>query len=102
MQNILEDPSLIQCTLYFRFYLFRALAKTGMADHYLKLLTPWEEMLQKGLTTFEEGDYDERSDCHAWSASPNYDFLATVCGITPAGPGFRMVRIAPLREHCIV
>lgn len=36
-----------------------------------------------------------RSDCHAWSASPNYDFLATIAGIEPASPGFGTVKIAP-------
>ena len=35
------------------------------------------------------------SDCHAWSASPNYDLLATVCGIEPTAPGFKSVRIEP-------
>jgi hypothetical protein len=95
MQRILEEEGLIQATIYFRFYLFRAMAKTGFAEDYLGQLKPWEEMIRKGLTTFEEGDYDERSDCHAWSASPNYDLLATVCGITPAEPGFRSVNIRP-------
>ena len=52
-------------------------------------------MIDKGLTTFEEGDYDERSDCHAWGATPNYDLLATVCGIRPAAPGFNKIEIKP-------
>ncbi len=95
MQHVLEDKDLIQCTIYFRFYLVRALSQAGMADFYIAQLKPWVDMLQKGLTTFEEGDYDERSDCHAWGASPNYDFLATTCGITPAEPGFASVNISP-------
>ncbi|MGY0036950.1 alpha-L-rhamnosidase C-terminal domain-containing protein [Pedobacter sp. NJ-S-72] len=36
-----------------------------------------------------------RSDCHAWSASPDYDFLATICGIMPDAPGFSKVLIKP-------
>ncbi len=52
-------------------------------------------MLANGLTTFAENPDPTRSDCHAWSASPNYDFLATICGITPAAPGFRKVQIKP-------
>jgi len=95
MATILEDTSLVSTTIYFRFYLFQALRKAGMGDQYTRLLDPWQEMLDKGLTTFEEGDYEERSDCHAWSASPLYDFLATVAGITPAGPGFKSVQIKP-------
>ena len=95
MQAILNDTSLVQTSIYFKFYLFQALKKAGMGDLYTDLLGPWEEMLDKGLTTFEEGDYEERSDCHAWGASPLYDFLATVCGIAPAEPGFRSLNIEP-------
>lgn len=66
-----------------------------MANVYLKMLQPWKDMLALGLTTFAEKPEPARSDCHAWSASPNYDLLALVCGIEPAAPGFRSVRIAP-------
>jgi alpha-L-rhamnosidase len=52
-------------------------------------------MLNNGLTTFQEGDNKERSDCHAWSASPLYHFLSLVAGITPADPGFQTVDITP-------
>lgn len=52
-------------------------------------------MLKTGLTTFAENPDPTRSDCHAWSASPIYDFLATVCGIMPDAPGFQKVRIEP-------
>jgi len=95
LTSILKDTSLIPTTIYFRFYLFQALRKAGMGNLYTQLLDPWKDMLDKGLTTFEEGDYEERSDCHAWSASPLYDFLATVAGISPAEPGFRAVEIKP-------
>ncbi len=95
MQRILEDDQLIQCTLYFRFYLFQAMKKIGLQDLYLDQLNPWYDMLDKGLTTFAEKPDPTRSDCHAWSASPNYDLLATVCGIMPEAPGFRKVVIRP-------
>jgi hypothetical protein len=95
MENIMGDDSLIQATFYFKFYLFQALYQTGMADRYLGQLQPWRDMLALGLTTFAEKPDPTRSDCHAWSASPNYDFLATICGIRPASPGFRTVAIAP-------
>jgi hypothetical protein len=52
-------------------------------------------MLDLGLTTFAEKPEPTRSDCHAWSASPVYELLATVCGIEPASPGFATVRIEP-------
>lgn len=95
VERIMNDPKLIQPTLYFRFYLTQALKKTGLADRYLATLGPWREMLKNGLTTFAEKQDPTRSDCHAWSASPNYDFLATVAGIRPASPGFKTIRIEP-------
>jgi alpha-L-rhamnosidase len=66
-----------------------------MADMYYSQLTPWRGMIDNGLTTFAENPDPTRSDCHAWSSSPNYDFLATICGILPASPGFSSVRIEP-------
>jgi alpha-L-rhamnosidase len=95
MDQILNDSSLSQATFYYRFYLTRALVKCGMADLYYSQLGPWRDMIARGLTTFAENPEPTRSDCHGWSASPEYDFLATICGIMPARPGFREVRIAP-------
>jgi hypothetical protein len=56
-------------------------------------------MLSRGLTTFaeryEEPGNPSRSDCHAWSSSPNFEIFRTVLGIDTAAPGFRRVRIRP-------
>ncbi len=95
MQKILNDKSLIQSTIYFKFYLFRALQKVGMGDKYLRMLQPWKTMIDNGMTTFGETDINPRSECHAWSASPGFDFLHTVAGIYPAEPGFKSVVIEP-------
>lgn len=95
LKNILNDSTLSQATFYYRFYLTRAMIKAGLGDLYYSQLTPWRNMLKNGLTTFAENPDPTRSDCHAWSASPIYDFLATLCGIMPAAPGFSRVRIAP-------
>src|SRR5690606_29500257 len=70
-----------------------------LGDQYLSRLGPWHDMLALGLTTFAEKPEPTRSDCHAWSATPIYELLATVCGIEPASPGFATVRIAPHLGH---
>lgn len=90
-----NDKTITQATYYFRFYLFEALKKVKMGNEYLRLLQPWYEMLDRGLTTFAEQGDPTRSDCHAWSASPNYEFLTLICGINSAAPGFKRVRIEP-------
>ncbi|HEV2355377.1 MAG TPA: nucleoside hydrolase, partial [Puia sp.] len=95
MAKVLADTSLAQATFYFRFYLNQALKAVGMANRYYSQLQPWRQMLAIGLTTFAEKPEPTRSDCHAWSASPDYDFLATICGIMPDAPGFDRVLIRP-------
>lgn len=95
MKTVLSDRTLTQCSYYFRYYLFRAMKKAGLGDEYLNQLGHWREMLDLGLTTWAETPEPTRSDCHAWSAHPNFDLLATVAGIEPAAPGFQEVAIAP-------
>jgi hypothetical protein len=53
-------------------------------------------MLDLGLSTWAESPgLSARSDCHAWSAHPNYDLLTLVAGIKPGSPGFKTVKIEP-------
>ncbi len=95
IEKVLKDQGLTQCSYYFRFYLFRAMKKSGLGDDYIGQLNPWRHMLDLGLTTWAETPEPTRSDCHAWSAHPNFDFLATVAGIESAAPGFGKVKIEP-------
>lgn len=101
LENILADKSLIQCSIYYKFYLMRALLKSDLGGLYTSQLKVWQEMLDLGLTTFPETEPNSksivgaRSDCHAWSASVCYDFLSIICGINPAEHGFKTVEIKP-------
>ncbi len=97
--RVAGDTTLTQCSYYFRHYLHSAVNQVGEGDRYLDLLGEWESMLARGLTTFAEryerpGD-PSRSDCHAWSASPNFEIFRTVLGIDTAAPGFSRVRVRP-------
>ena len=93
-QKLLTEP-LIQATFYFRFYLHRALRRAGKGEEYLDWLKPWHNMLEMGLSTWAECPQPTRSDCHAWSAHPNVDLLATVLGVEAAAPGFSRVSVTP-------
>jgi len=95
-EKLLADEEVIQTSLYFRFYLLKALYQVGMGQGILSQMDIWTEFLEQGLTTFPEHGLNSRSDCHAWSAHPMYDLLSMVCGIHPAEPGFKTVRIEPL------
>jgi hypothetical protein len=97
--SILKAPALAQTGLFFRFYVHQALAKVGEGDRYLDQLGDWRAMLARGLTTFAEivdqPGQTSRSDCHAWSASPNIEIFRTVLGVDSSSAGFRTVSVRP-------
>lgn len=95
LERMFDKPEILSVEMYFEYYLGRALNKAGLGDVYLTRLEPWTNMLDSGMGTFGEVKVNPRSECHAWSASPNYEFLATVAGIEPASPGFGSIRISP-------
>ena len=99
MLRTLTAPGLAQGALYFKFYMHQALAKVGEGDRYLEQLDDWRGMLANGLTTFAEvvdrPGRPTRSDCHAWSASPNIELMRTVLGVDSAAPGFSRVVVRP-------
>ncbi|MGA2599971.1 MAG: family 78 glycoside hydrolase catalytic domain [Bryobacteraceae bacterium] len=95
MNKIVADVSLEQASTYFRAYLNEALLRAGLGNRYLDMLGPWHTMLGMHLTTWAEALSFDRSDCHAWGASPNYELFRTVLGVEPAAAGFKRVRIAP-------
>ena len=96
-KNMLADTSLIQCSIYFKYYLHQALVKAGLGNDYMKWLNIWRDNIKMGLTTWAEmSDLKyTRSDCHAWGASPNIEFFRTVLGIDSYAPGFSKIKIEP-------
>ncbi len=95
MKRIVEDRELRPCTLYFRYYLQRAMAHCGQGNLLLANLGHLRDQMALGLTTWAEMPEPSRSDCHAWGSSPNIEFFRTVLGIDAASAGFRRVRIEP-------
>lgn len=96
MERTLNDKQLTQCTIYFRYYLHRALVAAGLGDRYLDMLTPWRELLSRGVTAWPESEAaNARSDCHGWGDHPNIEIYRTVLGIDSAAPGFAKLRIEP-------
>ena len=74
MEKVLDDRSLVPCSFMQQFYLFRALEKVGMYDRTEDLWQAWQEFIDLHCSTFPETPFDPRSDCHAWSALPLYEF----------------------------
>lgn len=96
-QRLLTDPSLVQCSIYFKYYLHQALAKAGLGNDYLNWLDIWHKNIEMGMSTWAEtSDLEHtRSDCHAWGSSPNIEFYRTILGIDSDEPGFQKIRIEP-------
>ena len=78
MERTLNDSSLIQATIYFRYYVHQALKVAGMGDHLLDNLQIWRDQMALGLTT-----------------CPNIEFFRILLGINSNAPGFKSIRIAP-------
>jgi alpha-L-rhamnosidase len=96
-EKLLSDSTLAPASIYFKYYLHRALIKAGLGNDYLKWLDKWRENIAMGLTTWAEiSEIDQaRSDCHAWGSSPNIEFFRTVLGIDADAPGFKQIKIEP-------
>jgi hypothetical protein len=90
-----DGAGLLPATLYFRYYVHRALVVAGQGASYVEWLGPWRRELALGLTTWPETPSPTRSDCHAWSSHPTRDLLTVVLGVESAAPGFRQVAITP-------
>lgn len=86
------------CSFTWQFFVFRALEICG---HYDRTETQWElwkGLLDKNLTTIPEtpdGDTSPRSDCHAWSALPLYEFPRNFLGVNPTAPGWAGITVRP-------
>ncbi|MBE6904389.1 MAG: hypothetical protein E7480_07255 [Ruminococcaceae bacterium] len=95
MKKAVTDSEMIKCSFCMHYFLFRALEKTGLYSYAQKLWTPWQEMLKVNIFTWAEDSVNWRSDCHAWSASPLYEFVACGLGVTPLKRAFEEIKIEP-------
>ena len=75
--------------------------KAGFGNDYISWLDIWRKNIATGLTTWAEiSDLENnRSDCHAWGASPNIEFFRTILGIDSYAPGFSKIKIEPHLEN---
>jgi len=96
-KRILNDTTMTEATVYFKYYVYQALTKAGLGNDYLNWLGIWKQNLAMGMTTWAEmSDINNtRSDCHAWGASPNIELYRIVLGIDSDAPGFKKVKIVP-------
>jgi hypothetical protein len=95
--KLLSDTSMVQASIYFKYYVHQAMIRSGMGNDYINWLGIWRDNIKMGMTTWAEmSDISgTRSDCHAWGSSPNIELYRTVLGIESDAPGFSKVKIEP-------
>ena len=69
------------CSFSTSYEWFRALEKAGMEEQMRRDLDAWIGLLSRGSTTCPEEPHHPRSECHAWSALPLYEFMRTLAGV---------------------
>ncbi len=94
-QRLFTDPKVRDTTFYFAHYLHQAAVKLGQPQRIIDDMARWKGMLDLGTSTWWETPTDTRSDCHAWSSAPTFEFMQEILGVRPVSPGFARVRIAP-------
>lgn len=86
------------CSYMMRFYAFRALALAGedlYESFWERMWAPWRGMLANNLSTWEEDDVRQRSDCHAWGSVPIYEYCTELAGVQPVAAGSSKISFRP-------
>jgi len=85
-----------KANLFYYFYLFEAMEKTGVGD-FTEQLQPWQKIIEMGMSGTPEKRIEQhpRSEIHPWTAHPVHYYFSVVAGIRPTAPGFAGVEIKP-------
>lgn len=95
MMRCMTEPHIAKVSFCMEFYLFRALEMVGKYAASQARWQVWKDLMQQHVTTWPEDPVTCRSECHAWSAVPLYEYTHCGLGVTPAAPGFEQIRISP-------
>ena len=96
LRTVKDTENYTQCTVAMRFYLFRALEKTGLYEYTDQYWEAWRTMISNHCTTCVESESYARSECHAWGALALYELPSVTLGIRPAAPGYKKISIHPI------
>lgn len=81
MMSHIFDEDISKCSFSANYYVFRALEKSDRYEDAFQILEQWKTMLDWHCTTWCEEPHNPRSECHAWSCAPLYEFSANILGV---------------------
>jgi hypothetical protein len=93
-----KDTRFSKCSYMMRFYALRAFSLAGdtaYENFWATVWDPWRHMLANNLSTWEEDDVRQRSDCHAWGSVPIYEYCTELAGIHTIAPGSTKLLFKP-------
>lgn len=79
---------------FMQYVVHDAIALAGRADRLPDLYDRWSQFLTGGYDTIGE-DWRHGTHVHGWSCTPTKDMIFYTLGVTPAGPGYAVARVAP-------
>ena len=92
------EPRFSKCSYVMLFYALRAFSLAGDEVYeafWPYVWDPWRRMLANNLSTWEEDDVRQRSDCHAWGSVPIFEYCTELAGVHPMAPGAAKVFFKP-------
>lgn len=88
-----------KCSYVMQFYALRAFSLAGDQAYetflWPRVWQPWRGMLANNLSTWEEDDVRQRSDCHAWGSVPIYEYCTELAGVQPIAAGAGKILFKP-------
>lgn len=99
LKKTLDYPNILPCSFSTSYELFRAFEWVG--DYYLTqgFMEKWKRLIEWDCTTCPEEPENGRSECHAWSALPLFEFSRSIAGIKMGSPGWETVLIQPNLDY---
>ena len=79
--HAMNDPDVLRVSFSTSYEWFRALEKAGLYGLTESDMARWAALPVQGNTTCPETPENSRSECHAWSALPIYEFIRSMAGI---------------------
>ncbi len=95
LRHAAEDGDVLKCTFSTAYEWFRACEQAGVYELTLRDLDGWIELPGKGCTCCPETPENSRSECHAWSALPMYEFIRCMAGVRAGEAGWESVKVVP-------